>query len=116
MFTALRRRMSAAARNRALLRAARRANGNRLPGRPVDAVIAPAACGGFLMLVRYTHTHRVPLPTRFETYDKTPDALEFDAAAAWLAAHGLALAGDWRPGEYGHQTAPLTSAPLEVTE
>lgn len=113
--------MSALSLVRRLLRLATRSQPRsmfpgRRPGRPVRAVIAPAAWGGYMLFVEYRITERVDLPIRFEEYD-APDELEFAAAAEALRVRGLTLAAGWLPESSGSVglTAPLCVAPLEVT-
>ena len=87
----------------------------RLPksyGVPVRAVIAPAACGGFVLRAEFTRTGLRPigadLGIRYDDYD-TPNPAEMAAADTELARLGLTRTASWRPGsEYGSLTAPIT--------
>lgn len=81
-------------------------------GQPVRAVIAPAACGGFVLLAEFTHAGLRPigadLGVRWDDYD-TPNPAEIAAADAELTRLGLTRAAPWRPGSVpGSLTAPVT--------
>jgi hypothetical protein len=81
-------------------------------GEPVRAVIAPAACGGFVLLTEFTRTGLRPigadLGIRWDDYD-TPNPAEIAAADAELTHLGLTRTAPWRPGSVtGSLTAPVT--------
>jgi len=83
---------------RALRRAAARLRPRRLfwLGAPLRATIAPAACGGYVLLIDYAQgTEWVSLPTRTEPYDR-PDEREFTAVAAALAERRLTRTTPWQ--------------------
>ncbi|MBO3740003.1 hypothetical protein [Actinoplanes flavus] len=92
----------------------RRVTRNVLPhGGPVRAVIAPAACGGFLLFIDYTRRQiaaDVDLGIRFDEYE-IPNADEFAAADQGLAEMGLTRTGPWQPDGYpGKFIAPIFTA------
>jgi hypothetical protein len=95
----------------------RRVTRNRHPhGEPVRAIIAPAACGGFLLFVDYK-LRQVPadvdLGTRFDTYE-FPNAAEFATADQGLTDMGLTRTGEWRPEGYpGKFVAPIATSEQE---
>ncbi|MEU5939042.1 hypothetical protein ABZ807_07595 [Micromonospora sp. NPDC047548] len=95
---------------RALLKAATRLRPRRpiWLGTPLRATIAPAACGGYILLIRYTQgTEWVSsLPTRMEEYDR-PDEREFTAVAAALAERGLMRTTPWQIDQYARLCAPI---------
>ena len=65
-------------------------------GTPLRATIAPAACGGYTLLIDYNQgTEWVDLPLRMEPYDR-PDEREFTAVAAALAERGLTRTTPWQ--------------------
>ena len=78
-----------------------------LLGTPQRATIAAAACGGYLMFIDYSDGREwLDLPLRMEEYDH-PDEREFTAAAAHLAARGLAWVLPWQLTAAGDLTAPV---------
>lgn len=87
-------------------------------GTPIRAIIAPAACGGFLLFIDYAHRQiaaDVDLGTRWDAYD-TPDDREFTVADRGLTGMGLARTGPWRADGYpGRFTAPITHLDRERT-
>lgn len=89
---------------RALLKAASRLRPRRpiSLGTPLRATIAPAACGGYILLIDYAQgTEWVSsLPARTEPYNR-PDEREFTAVAAALAARGLMRTSPWQIDGYG---------------
>jgi hypothetical protein len=81
-------------------------------GEAVRAVIAPAACGGFVLLAEFTRAGLrsvgADLGIRWDDYD-TPDPAEIAAADAELTRLSLTRTAAWRPGsEPGSLTAPVT--------
>ncbi|SNY52037.1 hypothetical protein [Paractinoplanes atraurantiacus] len=75
-------------------------------GAPVRAIIAPAACGGFLLFIDYAQRQiaaDVDLGIRFDEYEVPTDA-EFAAADRGLAELGLTRIEPWlagnRPGKF----------------
>ncbi|MEV6375803.1 hypothetical protein [Micromonospora musae] len=94
---------------RALLKAASRLRPRRpiWLGTPLRATIAPAASGGYTLLVHYAQgVEWVDLPLRMEDYDR-PDEREFTAVAAALAARGLTRTTPWCIDAYARLCAPI---------
>lgn len=93
----------------------------RLPehfGEPVRAVIAPAACGGFVLLAEFTRTGLRDiggdLGIRWEEYD-VPNAAEIAAADTELTRHGFTRTTEWQPGTVsGSLSAALTRIPCST--
>jgi hypothetical protein len=76
-------------------------------GTPLRATIAPAACGGYTLLIHYTQgVERVDLPLRMEDYDR-PDEREFTAVAVALAERGLTRTTPWQIDAYARLCAPI---------
>lgn len=91
---------------------------NSLPGgygEPVRAVIAPAACGGFVLLAEFTRAGRRLLPAelgiRWDEYE-SPNPAEIAAADTALTRLGIVRTTPWRSGVVaGSLTATLTRNP-----
>ncbi|MET8123426.1 hypothetical protein [Micromonospora sp. NPDC005291] len=77
-------------------------------GTPLRATIAPAACGGYVLLIHYTNGVEwvSSLPTRTEEYDR-PDEREFTAVAAALATRGLTRTTPWQIDQHARLCAPI---------
>jgi hypothetical protein len=82
-------------------------------GAPVRAIIAPAACGGFLLFINYEHRQiaaDADLGLRMEEYE-VPNASEFAAADRGLADLGLIRNQPWNAEGYpGKFVASITNA------
>jgi len=84
-------------------------------GDPVRAMIAPTACGGFLLFTEFTLAGRrrtgVDLGTRWDAYT-TPLPAEIALADAGLTVLGLTRGSAWEPGSVpGSLTASVTRTP-----
>ncbi|MDO3687360.1 hypothetical protein [Micromonospora sp. C28ISP2-4] len=76
-------------------------------GTPLRATIAPAASGGYTLLIDYNQgTEWVELPTRVQPYDR-PDEREFTAATAALAERRLIRTTPWQIDAHGRLCAPV---------
>lgn len=82
-------------------------------GAPVRAIIAPAACGGFLLFIDYAQRQiaaDVELGLREDEYE-IPNAAEYAAADRGLADLGLTRTEPWRAeGRPGKFVASITNA------
>ena len=92
-------------------RARRRQRWSR-PDQPVTALIVPAACGGFLLLIVTDQGAHVPagpdLGTRTGDYGWTPNPAEVARADDALTELGLNRSGPWAPP--ADRPGPLTAA------
>jgi hypothetical protein len=84
------------------------------------AEIVPAACGGFLMLLKTDtgcgYRERVSLGLRLETYDHHPNPIEILRADLALTERGMTRTADWTTKACGGcLTAPI-STPDAVIE
>lgn len=86
-----------------------------LPGTPVRAIIAPTACGGYVLAMDFITTSGErrfvrDLPTRMEPYGPTADAAEVAEAVRRLHTLGLIPTDVWTPNHRGYLCAPITAA------